>query len=71
MLGIVIRAVAALVSLGAAGFSATTLAVISRNPWADQGLSLAIWVMVFGLAAFCVLAFSLSLSREVFGQTGR
>lgn len=71
MFGIILRTVAALVSLGVAGFSLKTLTIVSRNPWADSILMIGGWVMVLGLAAFCVVAFSLSLSREVLGRTGR
>jgi hypothetical protein len=71
MFAIIVRAVIALASLGVAGSSALQLALISRNPWADQVLTLGIWIMVFGLAAFCALAFALSLSREILGHSGR
>ena len=71
MFAIIVRAVIALASLGVAGSSALQLALISRNPWADQVLTLGIWVMVLGVGAFCALAFGLSLSREVLGRGGR
>ena len=71
MFGIVVRAVAALVSLSVAGFSLKTLTVVSRNPGADHMLMIVAWVIVLAVAAFCALAFSLNLSREVLGRTGR
>jgi hypothetical protein len=64
MLGITVRAVIAAVSFVATGVSGT-LAIISLNPTADAALTLIGWVIIFAIAGFAAIGFSISLSREI------